>query len=739
MLREEITAAIQEVGAEEFSRGIFGGIEIDDAHRNAVLTSLCAGRHILILGPPGCGKTTLAKRMAGIMKEIEVVRGCPVNCPPRNPACPWCIEAKERGRPLESQILPGEERVKRVQGSGGLTPEDLIGDLDLEVALSQGLHSPGAFIPGKLLRANRGILIIDFVDRAPERVLNVVLSALQGGVITIGAYDEVIPLDILVVATGSERALQTLPLDLVDCFDVCVLDYVADAGCEKQLILDHLKRDGREEPLSETAIDRVVDIVGRTRTHTDVERGVSTRGAIKYAGVLASFQEMRGEQEGAQLRAAALTSLPHRLMLAPEADLEEKREQIINDIVDAVTGAKGQEKEVVTLSKEDILGLVEEIVRQDEFRRPLKYGDFALLLKRIRRYPESKLAQVIREMMQRLEELYPERFKLDNLSEELLLSIEEFRKRGEVIAKIRAELEAEALAETLSLLEQEQVLERGRIGWELSRRGISFLLEKLMPRVWAGIYTYGYGKHSTGRRLTAGEGRVVGLRRYRFGDRYRDISFKDTMREAVRNRRHVITKEDIRVTNKDIRAKTDIVLVVDLSGTMRQLDKLWYAKESAMALSLAAARSGDRVGVVSFSNLADIVTDITANPHKVTRQVIDLELHENAFTNIGYGILKACQLFARHRGGRASQHIILVSDGDATAPHPSPQKYALRQAASASRKGITISCVCINKESTDPELMRRISKVCKGRMYFVGPEGLTDALLEERYAASFLY
>jgi len=68
-------------------------------------------------------------------------------------------------------------------------------------------------------------------------------------------------------------------------------------------------------------------------------------------------------------------------------------------------------------------------------------------------------------------------------------------------------------------------------------------------------------------------------------------------------------------------------------------------------------------------------------------------------------------------------------------PHPSPQKYALRQAAGAARKGITISTVCINEESADPELMRRIARIGKGRTYFIGAESLTSTLIEERMAA----
>jgi MoxR-like ATPase/Mg-chelatase subunit ChlD len=739
-VREEIIARMQQMGLEDFWERLLDGVYLAAEQKEALLTSLLTGRHILILGPPGCGKTALAQRLGNILDPIKVVQGCPLNCPPEAPSCPWCLEAKSWGASFRSRWLSAEERVKKVQGSGGLTPEDLVGDLDTEVASREGLHSPGAFIPGKLLRANRGILLIDFVDRAPERVLNVILTAVQDGAISIGAYDETIPLDILVVGTGSEQALHLLPLDLADCFDVVTLGYPSGTEAEKRIVRHHLG--DKEGLLSDTEVSQVADIIAQTRTHAEVERGVSIRGAIKYAQMLASLHELGGDggaSEERWLRAAAHASLPHRLTLAPEVDLAGKREKIVDGIVDEVTQVEGKESELITLSKDDILALVGEIVRDEEFRQPLKYGDFSLLLTRMQRYPDSKLAQIVRQAMERLQELYPERYGTVDLTEDFLADLERRRKQQERISAVIQELEEEALAETLDLLEREDILERGKTGWEISQKGITFLLEKLTPRVWQSIYTYGYGKHSSGRKLSLGEGRVVGLRKYRFGDRYRDVSPRDTIREAIRNRRQELTREDLQIFIKDIRVRMDIVLALDLSGTMLQLDKLWYAKESAIALSLAAARSGDRVGVVSFSNLAEVVVDITTSPQKVASKVIGLQLHPNAFTNIGYSILTAVQLFARHRGGRASRHIILVSDGDATAPHPSPQRYALRQAAAAARQGITISCICINKESTDPELMRRISRIGKGRIYFVGPEGLTQALLEEKYATSFLH
>ncbi|MDY6880345.1 MAG: VWA domain-containing protein [Thermodesulfobacteriota bacterium] len=731
MIRDEVMAGLEEIGRERFVDSVFSGFRGVEEAKESLIAGLCSGHNMMILGPPGCGKTTMANRIASILGDIEVVSGCPLNCAPEKADCPWCKETENQGAERKTETLAAAKRIKKVQGSAELVPQDIIGDLDPEAIFTYGLHSPAAYVPGKLIRANRGVLLVDFIDRIPERVLNTMLYALGGGTVSIGAFEESIDLDVLVIATGSERSLSAMPLDLVDCFDVVTLQYPSEEDAEKGIVLDMA---GKTLPIS--TLDRVVEISCHTRTHSEVLRGASTRGTIKYAELASSLNEAGHLDEEAMLRTAALVTLPHRLQLTPDLDLMGKREEIVNEILDEVFEVREDSEDLVSFSAEDIMSLVEEIAREDHFRKPLKYGAFDLLLRRVRKFPESKLAQAMKKTMERLQEMYPERFKLDNVTHELLVEIEDTRKMRERMARLSAELEEEALAETLAFLEEKRILDRGQGGWEISRRSISLLLQRLTPKSWERSNYYTYGKHATGKKLTLGEGKVLGTRKYRFGDRYRDVSFKDTIRQTIHNRRRQVTREDIMVTTKDIRAKLDIILAMDLSGTMRQLEKLWYAKESAIVLALACAQYGDRVGVVSFSNLADVVVDITGSPHLLTERVVDLDLHENAFTNIGYAILKANQVFSRHRRSRANQHIILISDGDATAPHPSPQKYALREAAKAAKNGITISCVCINQESTDPELMRRISRIGKGRTYVIGPEGMANALLDEHMAAN---
>ncbi|MEW6034298.1 MAG: VWA domain-containing protein [Chloroflexota bacterium] len=736
MVKEEVLKRLTSNG-HQVAEKLFTGLEVEASGVEQILSTLLTGHHLLILGPPGSGKTAVATRLGGLLGDVQVVEGCPVNCSPESPDCPWCLERKSKGEQLKAVVMRGSERLKRLQGGSEVTPEDMVGSIDPETALAQGIHSIAAFSPGKLLRANRGVLVVDFIDRMPERALNTLLYALEGGLVSLGAYDEKLSLDILVVATGSPKMMEFLPLGVLEYFDIVTMGYLQDPEAEKKVDRGNLEKRPVGEMLDEKTLDMAVDVVGKTRSHSEVERGISTRGSMRYTELLASLQEMRVGDAEKRLRSAAFSSLPHRIELAPHADMPGKREQVVEEILEEVLGGV-QKPQEVEFSRDDLLSLVEEIAREDKFRKPLKYGAFDVLLKRVQRFPESKLAEMVRMMGARIEDLYPERYKRDNITEELLMDIEETRKREERVTKMRQELESQALNETISYLEEHKILEKGKQGWELSRKGLSLLLERLTPKLVTSS-VYGYGKHATGKKLSIGEGREVGTRHFRFGDKYKDVSVKDSIREAIRNHRQMVTKDDIMVVTKDVRTSMDIVLVVDLSGTMRQLEKLWHAKECSIALSLAASQFKDRVGVVSFSNLADVVVDITSNPYRLTRRVIDLELHPNAFTNIGYGILKAVRLFDYHRRGRASQHMIVISDGDATAPHPSPKKYALRQATKATKKGITISCICINEESADPELMRRIARIGKGRVYYIGEEAMTTAVLEERMAARTAY
>ena len=724
MLRSEIQGRLGAAPLRETTEWLFGDFQLEAENKEEIITSLYSGHHLLILGPPGSGKTVLGEKICRILGDMEVVKDCPVNCHPQSPSCPWCLD-RDKDSEGVPEIIAGSQRVRRVQGSPELVPEDLIGGLDPEAGLLYGFHDIRTFIPGKLLKSNRGFLLLDFIDRVPERVLNVILSGLEDS-ISIGGYEERVPLDTMIIATGGERALRSLPIDMIDHFDVVRLPYLTDREGEGRILFqgkdldDHLK-------------EKTIQIVHKTRSHPDVKRGVSTRGGMKFAELFPVYQRISSKHNPDIVRAISQVSLPHRISLAPHVESIRTPEEVIEEIVEDVLHGGDRKKIGIVLSEEEVKSLVEEIVRVERFKHPLKMGYFDLLLKRIHRFPDTQLAGVHKKMMEKIDEEIQTGSR-DDMPESLLLEIEEKRKHDEkMFEEYKKMLEKMALKETLDTLEKRNVLEKSEKGWHLTRKAVTMLLEKLVPKYWDYYNSSAEGRHKTGKRLNFGEGRIIGQRKYRFGDRYRDVSIKDTIRETIRNRRDYVTREDIIVHKKDIRKKLEIVLIIDLSGTMSQLDKLWYAKESAMALSLACTQYKDRVGVVTFSNMADILVDITGNPYVVAEKVLDLDLHENAFTNIGFGLAKARSLLTRHRRGEVKQHIVLISDGDANAPKPFPEKYCIEEAGKTIRKGITISTVCINEKSANPLLMSNVSRIGKGRTYMIGgTEELTPVLLEER-------
>lgn len=261
----------QHAGKDPFT-DIYGQEEA----KKQILSALIMNRHIILVGPPGIGKTTLAKNVAKLLPDLRV-NDCNFHCDPETPFCPEC--KKQRQKTIE---IAGEDRFVRIQGSPDLTVEDLLGDIDPVKAMKFGPLAIESFTPGKVFKANQGVLFFDELNRAPEKIQNALLQVLEEGNATIGSYDISIPANFIMISTMNPEdfaATEKLSEVLLDRFDFVLIKYPETSEIEREIVETKSER-LKEIEFPDKLLDLTLWFIRDLRKNENLERVPSVRASI---------------------------------------------------------------------------------------------------------------------------------------------------------------------------------------------------------------------------------------------------------------------------------------------------------------------------------------------------------------------------------------------------------------------------------------------------------------------------
>ncbi|MEM3834142.1 MoxR family ATPase [Pyrobaculum sp.] len=266
------------------------------------LATLIARGHLLLVGPVGGGKTTLAKALA--------------------------------------RAIGGT--FARVQMTNETLPSDILG---------YGVYHQGEVrvVKGPIFN---NVVLIDEINRAPPRTLSALIEPMQERTVTIEGVTYRLPDPHIIIATMNltevvRGATQPLPYTVTDRFTASLAINYADVAREKEIIklseeLENL--DGKPQAaapisisthgvyVSDAIVDYIIKIVEQIRKDERVEIPLSTRAPIALYRLSKAIALLDGRNYVIpdDVKKAAHPALDHRILLKPEySDLTPS--QIVED------------------------------------------------------------------------------------------------------------------------------------------------------------------------------------------------------------------------------------------------------------------------------------------------------------------------------------------------------------------------------------------------------------------------
>lgn len=220
-------------------------------------------------------------------------------------------------------------------------------------------------------------------------------------------------------------------------------------------------------------------------------------------------------------------------------------------------------------------------------------------------------------------------------------------------------------------------------------------------------------------------GETENIRAYKRGDRYRDISLKKSIKNAIKRMHCSLEKEDLKIFKRESRGRIYIVYALDASGSMKG-EKIEFCKKAGIALAYKAINEKDMVGLIVFGSGVEDIVYPTHDFMLLLNSIARIRAKKE--TNIADTILKAIEIFPSEN---VTKHLMLITDAMPTIGLE-PEKETLNAVSKAAAVGITISMVGINIDEKSRSLAESIIAIGNGRLYSLKTlENLDTVILED--------